>query len=247
MVAEVPRALYLNFLVRKAHVAKLAPAAFTPLNLQGDDESTLFTILLFTLERARPLWVPSMIGILAPRIRQSNWRVYGHIGAAGAETRPAVLFVRTVTPSLLLSVFGRRLARCFPLRRASHMNLDIRGEAIYAAIDPGGGSAPSLRFEGALLPSVECPVIFRDEFRSYDDYARWIIDQHLSLVIWPREHVVQDMHLDFNNSRITPLRCLRSRVSAVGDFVPEDAIPFDCFLAEGLRVYLDSITSQRAI
>jgi hypothetical protein len=72
VVAEVPRALYLNYLARKSDVASLSPRLFRPLDLPGDDSVTLFTILLFTLERTRPLWAPRTFGALAPRILQSN-------------------------------------------------------------------------------------------------------------------------------------------------------------------------------
>jgi len=36
--------------------------------------------------------------------------------------------------------------------------------------------------------------------------VRWMIDHHLSLVSWPRETIVQDMHLDRDHATITPLR-----------------------------------------
>src|SRR5262249_7340840 len=140
VVAEVPRAVYLNFLAPKSYVAALAPHLFRPLDLPGDNTRTLFTILLFTMERARPLCAPPVVGALAPRIMQSNWRFYGHISEPEIESRPGVLFVRTVTSSLLLSVFGRRLARCFPLRRAERMELELQPQGVYAKIYPGHGS-----------------------------------------------------------------------------------------------------------
>ena len=244
MVAEVPRALYLNFLVSKSCVAALAPGVFSPLDLPGDHESTLFTILLFTLEHARPVCAPQIFGAFSPRIMQSNWRFYGHIKGLAVQHRPGVLFIHTVTTSLLLSLFGRRLARCFPLRRAAQMNVEVRDECVSAVIDPGKGTAPALVFEGERMQSAPAQPIFREQFPSYDTYARWIIDQRLSLVIWPREHVIQDMHLDFQKASITPLRCLQCRVSAVADFLPEKAEPFDCFMAERLPVFLDSISAM---
>ncbi|HEV2116413.1 MAG TPA: hypothetical protein VGR48_10335 [Terriglobales bacterium] len=83
--------------------------------------------------------------------------------------------------------------------------------------------------------------VFRQRFSSYEDYARWIIDQHLSVVIWPREYVVQDMHLDFSTAKITALRYLKCSISGLEDFVVK---PIDCFLVEGLRVFLDSVFSR---
>jgi hypothetical protein len=65
--------------------------------------------------------------------------------------------------------------------------------------------------------------------------------QHLSLVIWPHEYVVQDMHLDFQGAKITPLRCLSCRISELQDFIPDGTKPIDCFLVEGLKVFLDRI------
>jgi len=156
-----------------------------------------------------------------------------------AEAR--VLFVRTVTNSLALSAFGRRLARCFPLRRARRIKVAWTGGQLTAAIEAGGGSAPELFFEGEQSECPEATQDFRSEFATYDEYARWIINQHLSVVLWPREYVVQDMHLDFQKARITPLRCLRCDVSGVQDFVPEDGKPLDCFAVENLRVFLDNI------
>jgi hypothetical protein len=241
VVAAVPRALYLNYLVKRSYVASLTPHLFRPLDLPGDNTSTLFTILLFTLERARPVWAPQMFGALAPRIMQSNWRVYGHITEPGSDSRRGVLFVRTVTTSLMLSVFGRRLARCFPLRRAHRMTLDWAAGVLTAVIHPGQGTAPELTFEGEKTDSPKVDDVFCHQFRTYDHYARWIIDQHLSLTIWPREHVVQEMHLDFQEAKITPLQCLRCHIPDLVDFVQDEIKPIDCFAVEGLKVFLDKI------
>jgi Uncharacterized conserved protein (COG2071) len=241
VVAEVPRALYLNYLAEKSYVAALAPGLFRPLDLPCDKDKTLFTILLFTLERARPLWAPPVFGALTRRMIQSNWRFYGHITEPGSESRQSVLFIRTITTSLLLSAFGRRLARCFPLRRAHRMMLGWTGSQLTAVIDPGGGSSPELIFEGEQAESSQLSAAFRQQFLSYEAYARWIIDQHLSLVIWPREYVLQDMHLDFQRARIVPLQSLKCRISGLKDFVPDHGKPLDCFMVEGLRVFLDNI------
>jgi len=247
VVAEVPRAVYLNFLARKSYVAALTPHLFKPLDLPSDRTGTLFTIVLFIMERARPVWAPKMFGALAPRIMQSNWRFYGQITEPESESRQAVLFIRTVTTSLVLSAFGRRLARCFPLRRAHGMTLGWAGTKLTAAIDPGGGSAPELIFKGARVESPQVSDVLGQHFPSYVDYARWVIDQHLSLVIWPREYVIQDMHLDFQKAKITPLRCLRCQISGLEDFIPDVTKPIDCFAVEGLKVFLDNIYTQRAL
>jgi len=247
VVAEVPRALYLNFLARKSYTTALAPHLFRPLDLPADNDVTLFTILIFTLERARPRWAPQMFGTLAPAILQSNWRFYGHLTEHNAESRRAVLFVRTVTTSLTLSVFGRRLARCFPLRRAHYMTVQRTARRVTALIDPGEGSAPELLFEGEQAESSKVPNIFCQWFSSYEEYSRWIIDQHLSLVVWPREYVVQDMHLDFQQAKITALRCLKCSISGLEDFVSGEIKPVDCFVVEDLRISLDNIYSRRSL
>src|ERR1051325_4101705 len=128
--ADVPRALYLNYQPPSGCAAKLAPALFKPLRFSAGQDTTLFTILCFELERARPEWAPASLAAFVPRIMQSNWRFYGQLTEASAEPRPWVFFVRTVTTSLGLALFGRRLARCFPLHRARRMHLDWRGENI---------------------------------------------------------------------------------------------------------------------
>jgi hypothetical protein len=66
--------------------------------------------------------------------------------------------------------------------------------------------------EGKQIDSSQVSDVFCQQFPAYDEYARWIIDQHLSLVIWPQEYVVQDMHLDFQDAKITPFRCVRSYI-----------------------------------
>jgi hypothetical protein len=241
VVAEVPGALYLNYLAPKAYAASLAPHVFRPLDLPGDDQATLFTILLFTLKRARPRLLPSALAALAPTVMQSNWRFYGHITQPGSDHRAGVLFVRTVTTSLMLAAFGRRLARCFPLRRARQMSVVWDGDQVTGIIEPGHGSAPGLAFEGEKSDSPPVSRVFGEQFPSYDQYARWIIDQHLSLVIWPREYVVQDMHLDFQEARITPLRCRRCSLSKFEELPSDQLTLIDCFAVEGLRVFLDDI------
>src|SRR5215469_8829029 len=163
-VAEVPCALYLNFLASKSYVASLCPRFFRPLALPGRDTATLFTILLFTLECARPLWAPRALGLLVPRIIQSNWRFYGHLTEAGSVPRPSVLFIRTVTTSLALSIFGRRLARCFPLHRAHRMTLERASRNLTGMIIPGRGSAPELVFEGEQIESPQLNDQLRSQF-----------------------------------------------------------------------------------
>jgi hypothetical protein len=155
VVAEVPQALYLNYLAEKSYVAALAHGLFRPLDLPCDKDKTLFTILLFTLERARMLSAPRVFGALAPRIMQSNWRFYGHITEHGSESRQSVLFIRTITTSLVLSAFGRRLARCF-----------------YGCDRSGGGSSPELIFAVEQAESSQISAAFRQQFPSYEAYAR---------------------------------------------------------------------------
>jgi len=246
VVAEVPLAVYLNFLVRKSSVAELAPQVFRPLDLPGDEDSALFTILVFALERARPMRAPGIVGALAPRIMQSNWRFYGHLRLSQAAPQSAVLFTRTVTTSLVLSAFGRRLARCFPLRRARNMALGWDGTSLTALMDPGGGSAPRLEFKAERVDSAKVHDAFGEEFPTYESYARWVIDQHLSLTIWPREYIVQDMHLDFQHARITPLNSLETNISGLDDIMPNGTKPFDCFVVERLSVFLDDISAFEA-
>jgi Uncharacterized conserved protein (COG2071) len=239
-VADVPEALYLNYVAPKSYAAALAPELFTPISLPGTDDATLFTILIFRLERARPRWFPRTLAAFVPRIMQSNWRFYGHITGATAEPRPCVFFIRTVTTSLALAAFGRRLARCFPLRRARHMHLDWSGDEIAVSIDAGPGSAPALYYAGqrAVEPRVSEP--FRQQFGSYGEYARWIIDQHVSVVLWPRECVVQDMHLDFRAAQIIPLTCREHSITGL-DFMADRIELIDSFAVEGLKVFLDNI------
>lgn len=189
MVAEVSRALYLNFLVKKSLATTLAAGLFVPHDLPDKNDAVLFTILLFTLERARPRWAPGILGALAPRIMQSNWRLYGDIAEPTVESRCGVLFVRTVTTSLLLAAFGRRFARCFPLRRARRMQLDCNSPQVTAFIDAGSGTAPELVFEGQKTEFAMPPRV-NGEWADYNSYARSVIDQHLSLAVWPQEYVV---------------------------------------------------------
>jgi hypothetical protein len=43
-------------------------------------------------------------------------------------------------------------------------------------IDPGGGSAPELVFEGEQAESPQVSDVFCQQFLALEDYARWIID-----------------------------------------------------------------------
>ena len=123
------------------------------------------------------------------------------------------------------------------------MRLAWTADLLSATIDPGTGSAPGLVFEGTPTGSPKVNDALSYKFSSYDDYARWIIDQHLSLTVWPTEYVVQDMHLDFQEAKITPLRCLTCRISGLEDCAPDAINPIDCFVVEGLRVFLDRISA----
>ena len=62
VVAEVPLALYLNFLANKSYVASLSPRLFRPLDLPDEPDKTLFTLLLFRLERAPTVGTASARG-----------------------------------------------------------------------------------------------------------------------------------------------------------------------------------------
>jgi Uncharacterized conserved protein (COG2071) len=238
--ADVPLAVYLNYAAPRLYAARLAPALFKPLPLSGGQDRTLFTILCFQLERARPHWAPASLSAFVPRIMQSNWRFYGHLTEPGSQPKPCVFFARTVTTSLALAFFGRRLARCFPLRRARAMRLEWSGDEICASIDPGAGSAPALHYAGGRAGHAQVHPTFQQQFSSFDAYARWIIDQHISIVRWPREYVVQDMHLDFGAARIIPLTSTAAKV----EFIANEFQLIDAFAVEGLKVFLDNVYAR---
>jgi hypothetical protein len=238
--ADVTLAVYLNYAAPQLYAARLAPALFKPLGLSAGKNRTLFTILCFQLKRARPYWAPASFSAFVPRIMQSNWRFYGHLTEAGAETKTCVFFIRTVTTSLALALFGRRFARCFPLHRARGMRLEWSGHELFAFIGPGAGSAPALHYAGRRASEAEVYPAFKQQFSSFQAYARWIIDQHLSIVRWRREYVVQDMHLDFRAARIIPLTCTAADV----EFIPNEFELIDSFAVEGLKVFLDNIYAR---
>ncbi len=96
---------------------------------------------------------------------QSNWRFYGNLTEPGTSPKTGVLFVRAVTTSLMLSAFGRRLAR-FPLRRAHRMTFGWVAGRVKGEIDAGQGSAPDLTFEGEEAESPRVPDIFGPQFCS---------------------------------------------------------------------------------
>jgi hypothetical protein len=246
-VAEVPEAIYLNYKASRSYATALAPGLFEPLSLRGSDDATLFTILIFRLEKSRPRWIPRILAELVPPIMQSNWRFYGHIVEGSAAPRPCVVFVRTVTTSLALAVFGRRLARCFPLHRARSMHVHWSGDDVTVSIDPGRGSAPALHYAGrrtTVEARMNYPLV--KEFSSYHDYARWVIDQHLLLVRWPGECVIQDMHLDFGPAQIIPLTCREHSIREL-DFMTPQIELIDSFAVKGLQVFLDDVYVRKQL
>jgi hypothetical protein len=118
----------------------------------------------------------------------------------------------------------------------------------------GGGwcDRPDDPAEGTMSPAATSDVAGQLGFREYDAYARWLIDQHLSLAIWPRETIVQDMHLDFARAKITPLRANLCQVSGLDSLdegldglLLDPTQPVDCFAVEGLRVFLDEVAIFR--
>jgi hypothetical protein len=241
MRAHVPRVLYLNFVAKRAFVDQLASDCFQPVPLTADPATTLFTVLLFELEHARPRWAPRVLGKLSPTIRQSNWRFYGTLTSLPEGDRPGVFFWRTVTDSRALNWFGLNLARCFPLRRAERMSIRRSDAAVEARIEPGRGQAPALAFRGRITPDSGVPPPFRGLFTSFLDYARWIVDQHLSLTAWPHEAVIQSMHLEMSAARFVAVETEAIAIPVLEEFVKAPVTPLSCFWAEGLEVYLDSI------
>ncbi len=240
-VADVPLVLYLNFLADRQFAHSLAPGLFHPMEIEGQPSRTLFTILVFCLRNARPRGWPRLLGTVSPQIMQANWRFYGQIAEVEHQPQPGVLFWRTVTDSLTLAVFGRRLARCFPLQRARSVRLQRETDRVPAEIDPGQGSAPFLRFAGTLESAPQVPHIFQGRFVSYVDYACWVMDQHLSLTLRPGESVLQDMSLVFERAHLVPLRSTEFQVSQVESFLGPAPTPVDCFAAVNLEVFLESI------
>jgi len=217
--ARVPGVLYLNFLADQGYAERLAPDVFRPTPLAINAGKTLFTILLFQLRGGRPAWTPSLIGRLAPNVWQSNWRFYGTLTSLPGAAQPGVLFWRTVTDSRWLTVFGLRIARCFPLRRVRRMEVRRHGRDIRAFV--GTGAELQLSFQGALTESDEVPTPFRASFRRFADYTRWIVDQHLSLTVWDREVVVQDMHLNLDAARFMTVEPHAVSIPALRDFVED--------------------------
>jgi len=241
MRAWVPGVLYLNFLADHGYAERLAPDCFRPTPLAMNPGKTLFTILLFQLRGGRPMWAPALLGRLAPPLWQSNWRFYGTLTSLPEGQAPGVLFWRTVTDSLWLTVFGLRLARCFPVRRARAMEVRRDGQELRAWVDPGSGAAPQLSFRGQVTDGAEVPSPFRTSFGRFADYARWIADQHLSLAVWDREVVVQEMHLTLDAAHFINVEPHEVSIPALRDFVEDPARPVSCFWGENLEVWLDSI------
>jgi Uncharacterized conserved protein (COG2071) len=241
MRAKVPRVLYLNFVAKRAFVDQLASDCFQPRPLATDPATTLFTVLLFELEQARPRWAPSVLGKLSPTIRQSNWRFYGTLTSLPEGDRSGVFFWRTVTDSRALTGFGLHLARCFPLRRAERMSIRRSGADVEARIEPGLGQAPALAFRGRITSDDGVPAPFRGQFTSFLDYARWIVNQHLSMTVWPREVVIQNMHLEMSATRFAAVETESIAIPGIEEFVEAPVTPLSCFWVEGLEVHLDSI------
>src|SRR5215470_13748059 len=150
MRARVPGVLYLNFLADYEYAARLAPESFRPDLMTTRAGKTLFTILLFQLREGRPVRAPAVLGRFAPDLWQSNWRFYGTLTRLPEGARPGVLFWLTVTDSRCLNLFGRRIGRCFPVRRAHRMEVRREGDELRAFVDPGNGTAPHLSFRGRL-------------------------------------------------------------------------------------------------
>jgi hypothetical protein len=106
---------------------------------------------------------------------------------------------------------------------------------------PGRGSAPALHYAGRCTAEesrMNHPVV--EEFSSHNDYARRIIDQHLSLVLWPGECVIQDMHLDFGAAQIIPLTCTEHSIRGL-DFMTPQIELIDSFAVKALQVFLDDV------
>jgi len=85
------------------------------------------------------------------------------------------------------------------------------------------------------------PSPFRTSFGRFADYARWIANQHLSLAVWDREVVVQDMHLTLGAARFVNVEPHEVSIPALRDFVEDPARPVACSWGENLEVWLDSI------
>ena len=54
------------------------------------------------------------------------------------------------------------------------------------------------------------------------------------------------MHLEFDEAIITALKCATCRVTGLDELVDDAARPVDCFVVEGLRMFLDNMTHMAA-
>ncbi len=167
MRARVPGVLYLNFLADYEYAARLAPESFRPDLMTTHAGKTLFTILLFQLREGRPVRAPALLGRFAPDLWQSNWRFYGTLTSLPEGARPGVLFWLTVTDSRCLNLFGRRIGRCFPVRRAHRIEVRREGDEVRAFVDPGNGTAPHLSFRGRLTRTGDVPSPLVASFGSF--------------------------------------------------------------------------------
>ena len=243
MRATVPKALYLNYSASLEFARALAPDCFTPMVL-ADGASTLFTILVFLLADSRPVSAHRLVKSVIPSmIMQANWRFYGQLQLQQRqdESPAGVLFWKTVTDSRALALFGRRLARCFPLVRARRMMIDQNGAEVSAYIDPGQGSAPLLRFRGRTSECNAVPEVLQESFADFLQHARWIIDQRLSVCAHATDAVIQDMHLSMDGLTVKAVEPEEVEIPALRPFVETPETPVSCFLAEGMEVWLDAI------
>ncbi len=121
------------------------------------------------------------------------------------------------------------------------MTLTREGEIITAEAESGEGSAPGLFFRGRLSEQKDVPEPLRGQFSTFGDYTRWIMDQHLSVTVWGREAVVQEMHLTLEGARVRAVEPLEVEAPTLGELVESPARPLAGFLGENLEVWLDSI------
>ncbi len=234
LVARARRTLYVNYLARRDFAGALAPDCFRPMQRETDPTRTLFSILVFELEGARPVWAPRWCSRLAPRVIQSNWRFYGSVTALPEGERAGVLFWRRLTDSQIVAFVGR-FSRALPAGRVTTMHLRRTDDEVTAAIER------TMEFDGRVAPEADVPEPFRARFGSFGEFARSVMDQRLAVTVWEREVAAQELRLGVESARVLPLEPLRVQLAGVEKFVENPERPLACFLVEDLDVQLVSI------
>ncbi len=225
LVSDIRDVVYLNYIVDAKRLMPLVPSTLALQRLGDGGRSAIFTVLIYRHGQFGARWLGPLRRFMPSPI-QSNWRIYVTNPRTGAQ---GVCFTDSVIERIPHALAARLLTEGVPMHVPAKASLQRGDDDLFRMLlEPGGGTAPSLRAELRLTGSRELPDEWRACFENYEEMLAYLIPQNRAFAgqPWRGRIVRQEIDLPIPLSSVNPMA--GAVESPAIQMIAGDAVPL-CF------------------